>query len=144
MSQENVEAVRRAYQHFNRTHAPAYELFDPNVEWHTAADLPDTGTHRGHSGVAGLFSAWAGSFDDFRADVEELVDAGDHVVVWCTLRGRVRDAERWSNCQRRTSGSSAEQRWSKSANTGLEGRPSKPWGCGSRRCCQRTPAFTIT
>jgi ketosteroid isomerase-like protein len=92
MSQEDVEIVRRAYEHFNRTHAPAYELFDPNVEWHTAADLPDTGTHRGHSGVAALFSAWAGSFDDFRADVEELVDAGDHVVVWCTLRGRVRDS----------------------------------------------------
>src|SRR5687767_4347740 len=92
MSEENIEAVRRAYEHFNRTHAPAYELFDPNVEWHTASDLPDTGTHRGHSGVAALFSAWAGSFDDFRADVEELVDAGDHVVVWCNLRGRVRDS----------------------------------------------------
>jgi uncharacterized protein len=92
MSQENVEAVRRAYDHFNKTYEPSYELIAPDIAWHTAVDLPDTGTHRGHDGVARLFSEWAASFDDFRADPHELIDAGEYVVVWCTLRGRARDS----------------------------------------------------
>ena len=92
MSRENVEAVQRGYEHFNRTHTPLYELLDPNAEWHTASDLPDTGTHRGHDGIAALFSEWVGSFEDFRADVQELLDSGEYVVVWCVLRGRARDS----------------------------------------------------
>jgi ketosteroid isomerase-like protein len=94
MSRENVEAVRRGYDHFNRTHEPVYELMAPDIAWHTAVDLPDTGTHRGHEGVAALFSEWAASFDDFRADPHELIDAGEYVVAWCTLRGRARGARR--------------------------------------------------
>jgi ketosteroid isomerase-like protein len=92
MSQENVEAVRGAYEVFNRTHLPVYELLDPKVEWHTAADLPDSGTYRGHHGAEALFSEWVSYFGgDFRADIQEIFDAGDYVVVWCILRGQVRE-----------------------------------------------------
>jgi hypothetical protein len=33
MSQENVEIVRRGYEHANRTGEPDYNLFDPDVQW---------------------------------------------------------------------------------------------------------------
>jgi ketosteroid isomerase-like protein len=93
MSQENVESVRRAYEHFNRTHLPSYELLDPRAEWHTAADLPDSSTYRGHHGIAALYSEWVAFFGEgFRADVQEVFDTGDSVVVWCILRGQVRES----------------------------------------------------
>jgi len=33
---------------------------------------------------------WFGAFDDLRVDVEELIDAGDRVVVVLRLHGRAR------------------------------------------------------
>jgi ketosteroid isomerase-like protein len=92
MSEENVELVRRLYDEFNRGGAAPLSLLDPRVEWHTAADLPDSGVHRGHEGVAALHAEWVGSFEDFRADVTELIDRGDYVVAPLVLRGRIRDS----------------------------------------------------
>jgi ketosteroid isomerase-like protein len=91
MSQQNVERVRQAYKLYEETQKPDYELLHPDVEWHTARDLPDSDTYRGHDGVAELYSEWIGSFEDFRVDVEEVLDGGDDVVVVMTrLRGRFR------------------------------------------------------
>jgi ketosteroid isomerase-like protein len=91
MSQQNVERVREAYKLYEETQKPDYELLHPDVEWHTARDLPDSDTYRGHDGVAELYSEWIGSFEDFRVDVEEVLDGGDDVVVVMTrLRGRFR------------------------------------------------------
>jgi ketosteroid isomerase-like protein len=91
MSEENVERVRRAYRLYEETQQPDYELLHPEVAWHTARDLPDSDTYRGHEGVAELYSEWIGSFEDFRVEVEEMIDAGDDTVVVMTrLRGRFR------------------------------------------------------
>ena len=55
--------MRGAYETFNRTQQAAPELLDPDIEWHTAEDLPDSGTHRGIEGVSELFAQWTDSFD---------------------------------------------------------------------------------
>ena len=93
MSRENVELVRRTYEEFGRTRQAPLSALDPEVEWHTAADLPDSGVHRGHAGVAALIQEWVNSFEDFRADVEELIDGGEYVVAPLVLRGRVRGSD---------------------------------------------------
>jgi ketosteroid isomerase-like protein len=91
MSQENVEIVRRGYETFNRTHKPVREMLHPEVEWHTAEDLPDSGTHRGIDGVEKLFAEWSDSFEGFRGDIDEIIDGGDEVVVVVVeLRGRIK------------------------------------------------------
>jgi ketosteroid isomerase-like protein len=91
MSQGNVEIVRSGYETVNRTAQPVVEALHPEVEWHTAADLPDAGVHRGVDGVGRLVSEWFGSFEDFRADIEEIIDGGDEiVVVVLRLHGRVK------------------------------------------------------
>jgi ketosteroid isomerase-like protein len=91
MSQGNVEIVRAGYETVNRTAQPTAEMLHPEVEWHTAADLPDAGVHHGVDGVASLVSEWFGSFEDFRADIEEIIDGGDEiVVVVLRLHGRVK------------------------------------------------------
>jgi ketosteroid isomerase-like protein len=91
MSEENVERVRRAYRLYEETQKPDYELLHRDVAWHTARDLPDFDTYRGHEGIAELYAEWIDSFEDFRVEVEEMIDGGaDTVVVMTRLRGRFR------------------------------------------------------
>ena len=92
MSQENVERVREGYEFVDREHEPDFDLLHPDIQWHTRADLPDSATHRGHDGAAALMAEWFGAFDDLSVDVEELIDAGDRVVVVLRLHGRVLDS----------------------------------------------------
>jgi ketosteroid isomerase-like protein len=93
MSEENVERMRKGYEFVDREHAPNFDLIHPDILWHTRADLPDTATYRGHDGAATLMAEWFGAFDDLHVDVEELIDAGDRVVVVLRLHGRVRGSD---------------------------------------------------
>jgi ketosteroid isomerase-like protein len=68
-------------------------LFDPEIEWHTRADLPDSGVHRGHEGAAALVQEWVGSFEDLHFDIEDVIDRGDCVVISMVLRGRIRGSD---------------------------------------------------
>jgi ketosteroid isomerase-like protein len=94
MSAENVDLVRRAFETLNQGELQAVcalieEICDPEVEWHTSSDLPDSGVYRGPDGVAALFQQWLGSFEGFRVDAEEFIDRGEYVVVPLQLRGRL-------------------------------------------------------
>ena len=98
MSEENVELIRRIYEEFDRTRRGSIEerqravlsAADPEVEWHTATDLPDSRVYRGHDGVAALIQEGVNSFEGFRVDAEEFIDRGEYVVVPLVLRGRIR------------------------------------------------------
>lgn len=48
MSRENVEAVRQAFEAFNRGGIPAMqEFWDPEVVWHTDPMVPEPGVYEG-------------------------------------------------------------------------------------------------
>lgn len=84
MSQENVEIARRAYAAFNRHDwDAALEDVDPNVEWHQITQFPDRAVYRGRDDMRDRFwnQQLVEQFGDFRIEVEEFVDAGDHVVM---------------------------------------------------------------
>ena len=90
MSEENVEAVRRAFAAFNRRDMDAMlEEFDPEIEWHTATDLPDSSVFRGHDGVGAFIQEWIDAFEGLHGDVEEFIDRGECVVVPVVFRGRI-------------------------------------------------------
>ena len=96
MSQENVEVVRRGNAAFNSgDHVGFAESLHPEVEFRDrahAADAPET--LKGVQTLLSLLSEWRESFDDFRAEISEYIDAGDHVVCvtrW-TGRGKASDA----------------------------------------------------
>lgn len=93
MSGENVDLVRRAYEQFNSGQEAPLSALDEAVEWHTAADLPNSDVHRGHAGVRALIDDWVGSFEQFTADVEEYIDRGEYVVVPLVLRGQMADGD---------------------------------------------------
>jgi ketosteroid isomerase-like protein len=93
MSQENVSLIQRVYEEYGRTGDVVRWALAWDVEWHTAADLPDTDVHRGIESVAAFVRDWPSAFEDFGAEVEEFIDIGDCVVVPLVLRGRVRGTD---------------------------------------------------
>jgi ketosteroid isomerase-like protein len=90
MSQENVEVVRRAYEAFNRWGVqPARRrrnpemppLLHPEIEFHTYANVPEPGVYCGREAVIEYHEAVFGQFESIRIEVEELLPAGDSVVI---------------------------------------------------------------
>ena len=93
MSQQDVETVRRGYDAFNRKDiAAVLNLYDPQIEWIEAGGgRSPAGTFRGPQSVANeVFAAVPQNFEEFRADPERFIDAGEHVVVVGRFSGRAR------------------------------------------------------
>jgi steroid delta-isomerase-like uncharacterized protein len=87
MSAENVTLVRRMVEdHWNRRNAALVpELFASNVSLQT----PD-GPLSGHSGAMALLQTYDTGFPDFRINIDELLDAGEHVVLQWRFTGTFR------------------------------------------------------
>lgn len=93
MSQENVEIARGGYEEFNRTGTLPPELFEPNAEFDATRTLPDVGVLRGRERFLELIRDYSQSFEDFHVDAEEIVDAGNQVVVVVRDGGRLKGSE---------------------------------------------------
>ena len=92
MSQENVEVVARFYG-LATTKAEilaalpwTMDLCDPEIEW----TVPEDGTtYRGREGVRQRLTEWLASFDDYRYEVQRIIDCGgNEVLVEATEVGR--------------------------------------------------------
>ena len=89
MSRENVELVRRAYDAWNaRDFEAAAQLLSPDIEWRLPPNLPDTETWRSRAEVERGLETFMESWEELRADVRELLDAGDQVVALVQFQGR--------------------------------------------------------
>src|SRR5262245_47838993 len=94
MSEENVEMIRRAFEAYERGDLDAAVAdIAPECEYVTAGTVPGrTGTYLGPEGYK-RFMAWLDEeFSDSHAKADDLIDAGDSVVVGATLRGRGRQS----------------------------------------------------
>ena len=90
MSQRNVEALRRAYEAFNRGDLDAMVAdADPDFEYITSGAIPgQVDVARGPEGYK-RYSSWLSDvFEDARLEPNEFIDAGDRVLGGFTLRGR--------------------------------------------------------
>jgi ketosteroid isomerase-like protein len=91
MSQENVEIVRAIYEQFAKGNFRAGgDLWDPRVVFIPAADLPDAGDHFGLEGVTTFMREFLQPWTNFTIAAEELIEAGDSVVVVARQRGEGR------------------------------------------------------
>jgi ketosteroid isomerase-like protein len=90
MSQENLELVRRGYEAYNRGDLDgAVSDFAPDCRYTAAGTIPDrTGVFHGRDGYKKFIGWLRSEFDDAQADIDDLIDAGDTVVIGSTLRGR--------------------------------------------------------
>jgi ketosteroid isomerase-like protein len=94
MSRENIEVVRRIYDAAARGDSSAVlSLYDPEVEWSPDSRFGGLGgeaVYRGHEGLRRFFREWHGAWETVEHSYGEMVDAGDHVIVRDTSRGRGR------------------------------------------------------
>jgi uncharacterized protein len=82
MSERNVATVRAMIDAFNRgDFETSLGFLDDDIEWHDPTDVPGADVHRGPEGVRAFFVRWLGAWETYTAEVEEVIDAGDKVVV---------------------------------------------------------------
>lgn len=109
MSQENVEAVRRGFDVLlgnapltsdnvgERLSDDALaEFFHPDVEWVIAPQSPLAGGGGGYRGYEGVRRFWAdllSGWDHFRVEIEEVLEAGEQVVVITRMDAEVEGLE---------------------------------------------------
>jgi ketosteroid isomerase-like protein len=87
MSEENVEVVRKAiaYEYYGiGERAEAEAIFDPHVVMNPMDEEPSYGL----DAMRADFERWASAFEELRVTVEEIIDAGDQVVVVAHHQGR--------------------------------------------------------
>jgi ketosteroid isomerase-like protein len=92
MSERDIETIRRLNAAFNEAPDDTeawLAFYHPDQEFHAPPEWPERSIYRGHEGIAELAEAWFGSFDEYRWDEEEIIDAGDSVVALFHHRGRM-------------------------------------------------------
>ncbi|MET0761939.1 MAG: nuclear transport factor 2 family protein [Thermoleophilaceae bacterium] len=89
MSHENLESIRRAFPESGPTNLEALlSILDEQVEWDYVGAFPETTTYRGPEEVREFLAEWSGAFDDFGIEAEEVIDAGESVIVLIHQWGR--------------------------------------------------------
>lgn len=93
MTKEDAETVRRSYDALNRGDIDAaLEALHPDVEWRESRELPETGTYRSRAAVRRFLEQFLESWEEFRQDVEEVIEAESKVVVFLHLSARGRES----------------------------------------------------
>ena len=85
MSKANVDLVRSSFEAFGRgDFDEAFSVYDPAVEWCTAADEPDRHTYIGIPAlrrfVAYLADPWSNRFGE-AVEWDDFIDRGDWVIA---------------------------------------------------------------
>ena len=91
MSEENVEVVGKAidYEYYGvGDRAEAEAIFDPQV----VLNPIDEAASSGFDAMRSDMERWASAFDELTVTVEEIIDAGDQVVVVTHHEGRGRES----------------------------------------------------
>ena len=87
MSQENVDAVRRALEDYCRgDYVDASAYLAPDVVWHVGQEPPA----HGPAEVRDVWKRWDADWQELETVAEEYIAAGDSVVVAIRYRGRGR------------------------------------------------------
>ena len=88
MSQDNVEIIRRGWEHWAATgefRAHADLVWDvSNLGW------PDQQIYSGPEGARQFLAEWADAWDDWELEVEDRIEAGERVVIVINQRGRAK------------------------------------------------------
>jgi len=95
MSQENVEIVRRYYEHRQAQDDFPEEIIAPDYVWDMShlRGWAEERTYEGIDGARRFIREWTAAFDDWAIEVEAIHDAGaDRVVGVLRQRGRSKSA----------------------------------------------------
>jgi len=92
MSQENIALVRRLNDVYNaRGFAENPDVLDAEFVWDMSRmEIPESASYAGADGIRRFFESWGEGFASEHVEAEEIVDAGDRVVVMIHHSGRGR------------------------------------------------------
>jgi ketosteroid isomerase-like protein len=89
MASPLVQLVQQGYEAWNSgDRGWVLEHMSPDVEWITPTDDPDPGVYRGYRGVEEYWAQWRAAVGQLSFSIEEMIDAGDSVVVVAKRQGR--------------------------------------------------------
>ena len=94
MSQENVELVRKLFEVYNeRSFEENADLIDPEMDWDMSrVELPDGTSYTGPEEFRHFIEAWEEGFASESMEAQEIIDAGDSIIVVVHHRGRGRSS----------------------------------------------------
>jgi ketosteroid isomerase-like protein len=84
----NAELVRGFYEAVARGDHSAIEVFAPDVEFQMPEVLPHGGTIHGREALGAYFGEVQGRWDDFRAELDDIVDGDARIVALGRFCGR--------------------------------------------------------
>jgi ketosteroid isomerase-like protein len=95
MSRDHVQVVREAFDLTARRDASVFDAYDRDVEMDFSAspfaDFMTTSPRlEGIGEVRSAFRDFYEAFENVESELDELIDAGEHVIVVFTYRGRGR------------------------------------------------------
>ena len=92
MSQENVETIRDAFAAFNRGDLDGWlEYLTDDIDYRAAEGaLDDRGPIHGKDALRAHVQDWFDTFDDFRQEPIEVIDAEDKVILVIRITGRAK------------------------------------------------------
>ena len=92
MSQENVETLNGVVEAFNtRGLDAALAYVHPELAWHAPPEWLEKQVYRGPEGLRQLAESWGQNFDDYRLDLERVVDlGGNRALALLVQRGRIK------------------------------------------------------
>lgn len=95
MSQQNVQAMRKLYNAFNEGDLDTVDKgYSSNVVFNAAENTLYAGgsPYKGFPAIRdGVFNPVTTEFEDFRSEVEDMIDAGDTIVATGRYRGRSKE-----------------------------------------------------
>ena len=90
MSRENVEAVMRANEIYNKHGVQALAasgFWHEDIVWHDPEEFPDAEIHRGIDAAKAALQAYVDVAGHVQVHFDECIDAGDEVIVRWQLHG---------------------------------------------------------
>jgi uncharacterized protein len=92
MAHGNADVVRPIYEHWGRGDwSPIFDVYHPEMEWGLSDEFPGlSGVHRDPEHPNPRLRAWLSEWEDWRAEPDEFLEIGDHVVVLARYIGRGR------------------------------------------------------
>ena len=89
MSKKNVKLVHRVVDAWNRGDVDAFLAgFDPDCEVVFPPEVPEPGPFHGHAELKQWVDGFLDAWESHRAEVVEVMDAGDDVVAVLHMVGR--------------------------------------------------------
>ena len=92
MSQENVDVFLAAVEAFNREGMEGQLRYaSRDIEWQMDEGWFEDQTYAGHDGLRALAAIFVDNFDEYRWDVDRVIDAGDKIAALVWQRGRTKE-----------------------------------------------------